>query len=222
MAKIFEETGQKNRVLLGAEEALAIARGIATDPFVQAEIARAGTPPSIFDLGGGSLEFIAVSLQKNRRGNAEIFVESFPLGAVRLTKEFFENADEILPRERLAALRRAIRERAGTRLLERFFANSPAVISGGTSAILAKILGNENAAGMSISSQNLEEILAEISSRKREERLKKFPEIPPERADIFPAALAVFCEISRLLGNAEFLLSSRNLRFGIAAEIAFL
>ncbi len=247
---LCRETGMRVRVLSGTEEAIGIARGVATDPFVQAECARAGAPATVFDLGGGSLEFIALGGGNNPAdsgGNGgEIFARSFPLGAVRLTREFVAEPEAPIPSEIVAKIRASVRARAGEVFRRHYRAGSPAVISGGAAAIVAKIVATTNPATVvlttnptlttnpatdsttnppttirRISVAATENLLREVASRCRADRVRDFRGLPAARADIFPTALAVFVELATICGIAEFLISGRNLRFGIAAEHLF-
>ncbi len=256
------ETGMRVRVLSGTEEAIGIARGVATDPFVQAECAKVGAPATVFELGGGSLEFISLGGGNNPAdcggngggfhngggdcgGNGgEIFARSFPLGAVRLTREFVAEPEAPIPSEIVAKIRASVRARAGEVFRSHYRAGNPAVISGGAAAIVAKIIATTNpslttnpATVAATTNPNLttnpattirkisvattENLLRSVASRCRDDRVRDFRGLPAARADIFPTALAVFVELATICGIAEFLISGRNLRFGIAAEHLF-
>ncbi|MCD8283114.1 MAG: hypothetical protein LUD39_03305 [Opitutae bacterium] len=242
---LCRETGMRVRVLSGTEEAIGIARGVATDPFVQAECARAGAPATVFDLGGGSLEFIALGGGFHNGGGdcggngGEIFARSFPLGAVRLTREFVAEPEAPIPSEIVAKIRESVRAQAGEVFRRHYRAGSPAVISGGAAAIVAKIVATTNPTLTTnpnlttnsttnppttirrISVAATENLLREVASRCRADRVRDFRGLPAARADIFPTALAVFVELATICGIAGFLISGRNLRFGIAAEHLF-
>ncbi len=206
---ISRETGIHVRVLSGTDEALAIARGISTDPLVCEESSRARKPVIIFDLGGGSLEFIA--------DGATPFVHSFPLGAVRLTQKFVNAPSAPIPAENLSKIQADVRNCTSEILGKHFHVGSPVVISGGVAAITRKIFAPEH----KISVARLQTLLVEMSCLSSKERVQKFPDIPVARADIFPTALAVFAELAELCDTREFLISTRNLRFGIASELLF-
>ncbi len=206
---IFYETGLRVRVLSGADEALAIARGISTDPLVREESSRAGKPATIFDLGGGSLEFIA--------DDATPFVHSFPIGAVRLTQKFIHEPSAPIPAENLSEIREYVHSSVSKLIRKHFCSGSPIVISGGVAAITRRIFAPKH----KISVARLQTLLDEMSCISSKERVQKFPGLPVARADIFPAALAVFVELAELCGIREFLISNRNLRFGIASELLF-
>ena len=210
-AAIAKETGISVRVLSGDEEAAEIARGVATDPLVRA----LEKPAAIFDLGGGSLEFISAGAR---------FRKSWALGAVRLMREFVKNPDSAIPQRELAAVRSRVRETAGAELAAHTSANSAAVVCGGALAVVHAIFAAAEEVSPTLFPRTIplvrmKILLDRLASRTREERLK-FPALPPARADILPVALAVLSEIAEICGFAQFVYSPRNLRYGIAAELA--
>jgi exopolyphosphatase/guanosine-5'-triphosphate,3'-diphosphate pyrophosphatase len=64
----------------------------------------------------------------------------------------------------------------------------------------------------------LHEVLARIAPLGLDAR-KMIPGLPPERADVFPAALVTLLALAELGGIQAFHHSFRNLRWGVAAEL---
>lgn len=207
---ILAETGLPLRVLSGEEEAESIAAGVVTDSLVS-ELLRA---PAVFDLGGGSLEFI---------GDGGRFVCSWPLGAVRMMREFVRNPEGPVPPEILHKIRAHVRETVKTVLQERVYAETPVVFCGGVLAIAHRILAGkaEVSPGLfprKIPLIRLEVLLEHLAMRTAAERVT-LDGIPAGRADVFPAALAVVLEIADLCGADALIFSPRNLRYGMAAKL---
>ncbi len=216
-ARVFRETGCAVDVLSGEAEALAIAAGVATDPAV-AGIAGAGDL-FIVDLGGGSMECIL------KKTGAAVVAESFPLGAVRLTRRFFPSPENPIPpaeTEQLAAHVRAA--------ITGFFQKTkPAreclfVGCGGAfsvaGAIFAARAGRAFDAPESakLPADALRALRDELSGKPIAERMK-IQALPASRADILPAALTTILVLAELAGAEVFLRSRHNLRYGIAAGL---
>lgn len=200
---VFRATGARVRVLSGEEEAEAVADGVMTDPAVR-------LPCAIFDLGGGSLEFIA---KIERRGNA--FEKSWKLGAVRMMRKFFSAPAEKIPPEEIRALRKFVRETTARDVAENLPAGAMPVFCGGAASICLKLAGVENS---EISATDFENLLARESAKTLAERIADG--IPAARADVFPAALAVFAELCAIGDFARVRHTAHNLRFGLCAKLA--
>lgn len=200
-AAVREATGTPMRVLSGEEEAELVAAGVASD-------GGAGTPCAVFDLGGGSLEFIA-------KGDASepLFVRSWALGAVRTARRFFSDSQEKIPEEEISAARKFIRETLRDALPEKIPPRAKPIFCGGAAAICAKILGGKN----EFSAAALETLLRATADADVPARVALG--VPAKRADIFPAALAVFAEICALCAFPSVSHSARNLRYGLCARL---
>ncbi len=192
-------TGTPMRILSEIEEAKLVAAGVATDPTIR-------PPCAIFDLGGGSLEFIA----KNEDTNADIFETSRKLGAVRLTRKFIKNPAKAVPEEEISALRKFVREEIATEISKRIRPNSQIVFCGGAASICEKLLSEKSAPA-------LEHLLKKTSTVSLEERVAFG--VPAKRADIFPAATATLAEVCALTGTFGFTHTHRNLRYGLCARL---
>jgi exopolyphosphatase/guanosine-5'-triphosphate,3'-diphosphate pyrophosphatase len=93
---VHSRTGLRLRVLPGEAEARLTFLG------ARRWMGRRSGPPAVFDIGGGSLE-VAFG-----PGRTPEFAASLPLGANRLTREFFGSADPPSPSD-VVALRRKVR-----------------------------------------------------------------------------------------------------------------
>jgi exopolyphosphatase/guanosine-5'-triphosphate,3'-diphosphate pyrophosphatase len=101
-------------------------------------------------------------------------------------------------------------------------AGSPAVFTGGTMATARAIFATaqgkpltETSAVVSVPAlRDLLDRLAPLTLAQR----KQTPGLPPERADVFPAALATVIAVAEAGNLATFHHSFYNLRFGLAAE----
>lgn len=200
---VFRATGTPMRILSGKEEADLIAAGVATDPEIR-------VPCAIFDLGGGSLEFIGQSSPSE-----SVFAESWPLGAVRMSRRFFSDPEQPIPSQEIESLRAFVRESVIGILPDAVPTGAQAVLCGGAAGICARLCS----AGTQreISSEILEKLLKDVAQKSLSERVAIG--VPKKRADIFPAALSVFTIIVELCGFAAFVHTSRNLRYGVIRKL---
>jgi len=205
-------TGLGIRILTGPEEAGLIGRGLTTDP------ALAGLRDfHVYDLGGGSLECLSF---RNRGVDR---AASLPLGCVRLTEMFV--AEPSLPFGEASA--RAIARHVRDTLLGSGFElpvppGLEVVGTGGTLSTVRSI----DAAGRGVAFDQssptigvarLRELLASVGAMDLAGR-RRVPGLPPERADVFPAALAILLALADVGAIRAFRHSPRNLRWGIADE----
>ena len=58
-----------------------------------------------------------------------------------------------------------------------------------------------------------------MSASLLEERINQYPEIPPDRADIFPYGLLTVIEIMKYLGADQITHSFHNLRYGLMYDL---
>lgn len=212
-ARVRSITGHDIRILSGDEEANLIGRGLTSDP------ALAGLGDFyVFDLGGGSLECLAF---RDRRIEQAV---SLQLGCVRLTEKFVPDAT--LPFSESAA--RAVSAHTRQVIADAGFAftlpaGATAVATGGTMSTVRAIAGAQ--AGRSfeateslLPTARLRDLLTSLGALSLAER-KKVPGLPPNRADIFPTALATLIAVAELGRFEAFRHSLFNLRFGLAAEL---
>jgi exopolyphosphatase/guanosine-5'-triphosphate,3'-diphosphate pyrophosphatase len=211
-ARVRAASGHDIRILTGEEEANLIGHGLTADP------ALAGLRDFyVFDLGGGSLECLAF---RDRRIEQAV---SLPLGCVRLTERFV--ADPSAPfsstaAATVAAYTRATLESAGFRFS--LPAGAAAVGTGGTVTAVRDIVAARTGQTFEqtepvISVVHLQDQLAALGALPLAER-RRVPGLPPERADVYPTALATILAVAAAGGFAEFRNSVYNLRYGLAAS----
>jgi exopolyphosphatase/guanosine-5'-triphosphate,3'-diphosphate pyrophosphatase len=209
--RLRARTGLDLRVLTGHEEAELIAAGVRTDPEL-----RDVDGFCLFDLGGGSLEALAI------RGGSILSMDSLPLGCVRLTEEYISN-----PGAPVVDLeRRKIENRVRTAFARSAFSldwprnlGYKVVLTGGT-ATVARFLGErtDDDPPYPLSRRQIETHLERISALSLADR-RAYPGLPPSRADVFPAALITLLTLYRLGGFQTAFHSFRNLRYGLAARM---
>ncbi|MBA3850286.1 MAG: phosphatase [Opitutus sp.] len=210
--RILRETGFAVRILTGTEEAQLIGQGLTCDP----ALADLGNF-YVFDLGGGSLECLAF---RERRIEQAV---SLPLGCVRLTEKFV--ADPVAPLG--DPQRAAITSHTQITVLRSGFRfNLPAgaaVATGGTVSSLRAVIGARTGQKAEdtpplVTVSQLRDTLDRLAALPLEER-KKVAGLPPDRADVFPAALATLLAIAEDAEFPAFRHSFYNLRYGLAAEL---
>ncbi|MCH2154680.1 MAG: phosphatase [Opitutales bacterium] len=204
-------TGIPLTILSGEQEALGIARGLACDPAVRNQ-----PDFCIFDLGGGSLEYIEFGV-----GQVQCAV-SMQLGAVRLTERFIPAINEPVHQSALEYIWDHcfdVLKAAGVRR------SHPGLVvgTGGGFSVSRLILGardgrSAEASLPSLLVSDLRDLLFQISQVSLNDRLT-IPGLPASRADIYPAALATIVAVADYVGTTEFIHSFYNLRFGIAADL---
>lgn len=206
-------TGEPLRVLTGAQEAAGIAAGVATDP---ALAGAAGL--GVFDLGGGSLEFI--HLAKGRIARSL----SLRMGAVRMTRLHVSRPESPVPEAALAAIRAEVRGGFG-KIIGEAVAGGPLALAGcgGAFSAARAMLGarvgrSAKDTPPAIAVSELENLLKLVAASPQETRLA-IPGIPAARADILPAAFATLLEVASLAKAGSFTHSWRNLRYGVAAGL---
>lgn len=207
-ACVRHTTGLDVRVLSGEEEALAIGRGVAQDP------ALAGIRSfQVADLGGGSLELLAVEDGVVRQAL------SLPLGAVRLTERLVPGAHGVLPAGALDPVVAFV----DARLRDSGFAfvqGAPLVCTGGVGRHALACLG-----AMGIPSDSDPAVLTVVAAGSLRDALcsldfhgrRAKAHLSSNRADIMPVALEVLLATARAANVDRLRTSGYNLRWGIAA-----
>ncbi len=206
--RVKELTGLDLKVIPGEEEArlsyLAVLSGLPLD----------GGDLVTFDTGGGSTEFVY------GRGAEMLRKFSVPLGAVRITEEFFAD-DPVRPGSVDAAMEEIRKSLTGGGVL-----GSPEVIvgMGGTVTSLASVkfkmetYDPDVVQGSVLTLAELKEMAAMFASMTLEER-KGVTGLQPKRADVILAGTCIVCAILELLGASSFTVSDRGLRHGLAYEL---
>lgn len=212
---IEDQTGSRLNILSGEEEAMGIAAGVSTDPgLMHLQNFNA------IDLGGGSMECIRVdTFPSGERGVVQAI--SLPLGAVRLTELYVEDSSLPLTAHSIEAIQNKVRQ-----TLQESDFTKPAeglVGTSGAFTISRSILAHRLSClpfqlGSALQLPFLQSLFREMSQMSLVER-QQIPKLPPSRADIFPVALLTVITVAELLQANEIYHSSRNLRFGLAAQL---
>lgn len=207
-SRVKELTGLDVRIIPGEEEArlsyLAVLSGL---PLAGGELVT-------FDTGGGSTEFVY------GKGTEMVRKFSIPLGAVRITEEFFAD-DPVRPGSVDAAVKEIRSSLTGGGVL-----GSPEVIvgMGGTVTSLASVkfkmetYDPDVVQGSVLTLAELKDMVAMFASMTLEER-KGVTGLQPKRADVILAGTCLVCAILELLGASSFTVSDRGLRHGLAYEL---
>lgn len=210
--RVRDETGHAIRLLSGDEEAALIGRGLACDPALR-------TIPEFynFDLGGGSLECLAIH---GRQVEAAV---SLQLGCVRLSEKFISHHDAPSSAAELAAISHHTKATlASSKFAFSLSRAAIAAATGGTITTVRAILGERvglpvERTDSRISLAQLRELLADLARLSLDER-KKIPGLSPKRADVFPTALVILIAVAEAGNFSAYRHSFYNLRFGLADE----
>ncbi len=202
------------RVISGDEEARLACLGIASDALLEQ------TPRFVLaDLGGGSLEIVEFAQ------GCVVQAVSLPLGAVRLMREYQPSPALPLDDTTRAKLgQRALSSIQGCGFSFPREPGVPLVGTGGAFTILRVL--KATALGVSLEEtpafiplNYLSALQDELCSVPLDERCRRYPALPQQRADILPAGLIVLQTLAREAAAEGYLHSRRNLRFGVAAEL---
>lgn len=207
---IEKEFGFEIKILTGQEEARGIAKGLDTDPNI-----KSFQSYSALDIGGGSVEFIHVKNQKL------IEVLSLPIGAVRMARMDPSFSKEIIPAENQKKLRNYVREIISDQLCHFLEDGNQLVGTGGTIVFCRNILQrlNNQTDHACIHRRELEFLTQTVCGLKISDRVDRFPQLPADRADIFPYGLLTVLEIMSLFDTQTLTHSFHNLRYGLAREM---
>lgn len=210
--RVRAATGHEIRILSGDEEARLIGRGLTADPALTGQ-----QDFYVFDLGGGSLECLAFRHRRLEQA------ASLQLGCVRLTEKFIANPEGPLETTAGDRIRQHTREtltRAGFKF--DLSASATVVGSGGTIATVRSILGARMGRSFEqtdsfVTVAQLQELLGWLGPMPLAQR-RQVPGLPPQRADIFPTALATLLVVAEAAHAPGFQHSLYNLRYGLADE----
>ena len=211
--KVIEEKfAHKLHVLSGQQEAELIADGVRFDPLIKGE-----THLQVFDLGGGSLEII-----ESLDGHST-FAKSVPLGALALAERLNVSSEKPLSLSTVEELNDYLLSEISKVGLTK--GNTAKLIGlGGAIFFMRKILADQRGVGFEDCNQfTIEEItvLAEAScGMSMTERISAFPDLPSDRADVFPLVCLVVKQLMQVAGKEHFYHSFCNLRYGVASNIA--
>ena len=190
ITKIEERTGLVVEVLSGNQEAKAIAQGLQTDPLF-----KMGNEYIALDIGGGSTELIEVKDNQLKQ------VNSLPIGAARVAYATSDNLHSKISFNHQKKARKYARIILEAELQLFSSTNEQLAATGGTIVFLRKILEKEEkilSTGQ-IEQSCLEEMIEMTCSFSKEQRIKHYPDLPADRADIFPFGLMVVSEIMNFL-----------------------
>jgi len=211
--KVIEEKfAHKLHVLSGQQEAELIADGVRFDPLIKGE-----THLQVFDLGGGSLEII-----ESMDGHST-FAKSVPLGALALAERLNVSSENPLSLSTVEELNDYLLSEISKVGLTK--GNTAKLIGlGGAIFFMRKILAEQRGVEFEDCNQfTLEEIssLTDVScGMSMTERISAFPDLPSDRADVFPLVCLVVKQLMQVAGKEHFYHSSCNLRYGVASSIA--
>jgi exopolyphosphatase/guanosine-5'-triphosphate,3'-diphosphate pyrophosphatase len=203
-------TGWPVEIISGVEEARLIHLGLVSSLRVKV------SPMLMIDLGGGSCE-LTVSSNGHIRDTV-----SLPLGAVRLTSEFFHHDP---PRKsELRRLRGFVAREIG-RISERISRARPkaVVATSGTAASLAAVcqgLYKTSRPRATAVSQSQMQRIAKMLSRMLIEERRKLSGVGPRRAEIIVAGAVVYAELLERCELRGFRYSPLGLRDGLLALMA--
>jgi exopolyphosphatase/guanosine-5'-triphosphate,3'-diphosphate pyrophosphatase len=204
-AAIQNATGLKLIVISGEVESRLVGKAVRQDPAY-----REYHNLLAFDLGGGSLEVVRM------QGDYCTFAQSFPLGAVRLTQEFFADSKRKMSEGTQATIRNYIQSVLGPVIPRTLAENFLMVGAGGVFSVVALYLEavGEPPVGGRLSILRIRELKDKMCGMTLEER-KQVPGVPADRADIMPVALITVCVLADLTGAEAFYLTHRGIRHGM-------
>jgi len=202
---IRQTVGIELEILSGEEEAQGVADGLRTDPFL-----RSWKSFHALDIGGGSLEIISV---KNERSHDTV---SLPLGAVSIARLSGEDPQSIIPAGVIEQTRgkvlQKLKEDAPT------FQNCAVELAGcgGTLIFLRQLIKDDlGKDSPHLCLRDIDHYLQQTASLTLPERIKKYPQLPPDRADVFPfGLLGLSCALEHM-SLQKVVHSYHNLRHGL-------
>lgn len=210
LRQVQQTTGLKLRVLTGEQEAYYGALGV-----INGSGLRDGL---VMDVGGGSAQVSVVRGGKFQSG------QTTPLGAVRLTEEFFPNARATM--DQVKALARHL-DQTFARLEWMKRSGGRFVGLGGGIRTLARIDRDQREYplrllnGYELELENIEALIERLRALPVNERARRIPGLPSDRADVMLAGAMVVAAALRRVGTDRLTVSDHGLREGLLYE-AFL
>lgn len=208
--RLSREVDLDVRVISGVEEARLIYLGVASGLHLGKRLAL------FIDIGGGSTE-LAVGDQ-----NAHRYLESLPLGAIRLTTLFLPDETGPISAEGYAQLQWHVRN-AAVYATQQVNSLHPALTVGssGTVENLAQVasryIGKDTAPETSLRLDHLKKVMRMLCALPLERR-RGVPGINPERADIIIAGGAILETLMEEMHLRSVQVSRRGLRDGLLVD----
>lgn len=180
-------------------------------------------PVVVVDIGGGSTEVIAGSVQRRPLVLRSTGVRSYDVGSVRLTERHVRSDP---PRaEEIEALRADVRAAWGGGDVPVPGPGVPTLVGvAGTVTTLAALALNlehyapEKVHGAVLDAVAVERLVERLSALPLEAR-RRLPGLEPQRADVIVAGAVLCAEALRQLGVAELVVSDRGVRWGLLEEL---
>jgi exopolyphosphatase/guanosine-5'-triphosphate,3'-diphosphate pyrophosphatase len=208
---VRQASGLDMEILTGDQEADWVFRGVASDPGL------ARVPMLVLDVGGGSSEFIV------GENSVPQFSASYPLGTVRLLEQLKPGDPPGLDAlARCRAFLRAFLDQHVAPALQPALCRCgglPELVgTSGTASILARM----EARTMNFDRRQIESTLLPVSRvgemLEQQWRLpladrRKIPGLPPDRADVIAAGIAIYEAIMDRFGFSKLRISTRGLRY---------
>jgi exopolyphosphatase/guanosine-5'-triphosphate,3'-diphosphate pyrophosphatase len=212
LKQLQDEAKLEVRVIPGKEEARLIYLGVSSGVHI-------GTRKAIFiDIGGGSTE-IAIGDQTR-----QYYIDSFELGAIRLTTMFIKDGDTgHVPQDVYARMKLFIKKRIfKTAQFMKSARIECAFGSSGTIVNLAEIAMNMHEQGdagrkLVLSYKNLRKVVSTLCTLALDER-KKIQGVNPERADIIVGGAAILETIMEEFRIEEITVSDRGIVHGMLMD----
>jgi exopolyphosphatase/guanosine-5'-triphosphate,3'-diphosphate pyrophosphatase len=206
---VVREASNKDEFLGREEEAWLTEKGVLH------ALNRESGPFTIFDLGGGSTEFIY--------GNRDFRkVKSVPLGAMVLAQKYLTSDPP--QRERVEALGKEVDDllKVSFSKYPHFRKDDPLVGTGGTVTALASMIyaidreeiSPERMNGLVLEREQIEDLFTRIKTMTTDERLE-LPGLDRGRADVIPAGCMAVIRILRFLESARMVVCLSDLLEGI-------
>jgi len=208
LAEVFEKSGLRVKTISGEREALLTGKGALGALGINA-------PPSfVFDLGGGTTEFLC---QREKGGEEGTVVKSVSLGAMVLTKAFLKS-DPPLERE-IKALKEYI-DQTLNRKCPYFPENEPVIGTGGTvvalcameNDILLNEIVPERINGLKLTLFQIESCLEKMRRLTIARRIERG--LDSGRSQVMVAGAAVVAQLLRYLNVRELTVSMSDLLEG--------
>lgn len=202
-AAIKEETGIPLTILSGDDEAELISEGVREDP----DLRILGDSFTLFDQGGGSMEWIAV------RNGQVVARASLPLGAVRLMERYVNHWSNPVPATEVEEMKAFIRRQLSSLPMR---IEPPAVACGGGVALMRSMIV-DSPSNNRLDSSGVRRFCQRIVGIDLKSRIKDHG-MDASRADIMPATAILFDTLLADAGIHHLYHSFYNLRYGVAAR----
>lgn len=221
-----EIVGVPLEVISGEREAELTFRGALSDLEVgDLEVGgrAVGGPVVVVDIGGGSTEIIAGSVQRRPLVLRSSGVRSYDVGSVRLTERHVRSDP---PRaEEIEAIRADVRAAWGGGDVPVPGPGVPTLVgvAGTVTTLAALALGLEHYVpekvhGAVLDAAAVDRLVERLAALPLEER-RRLPGLEPRRADVIVAGAVLCSEALRQFGGSELVVSDRGVRWGLLEEL---